>query len=412
MNKIIARAEKALHHDLCDHCLGRLFAQVESGTTNKERGRDMRIAVALELAARSEEMPPHETCWLCGDLFEQLPRFAETAASRLSEIEYDTFLIGTKVDPALQDREEQLWSEVGGETAEPIKAELNREIGKLVEARVKKEVDFTSPDVVALVDTRFGNVELNIAPLFIYGRYRKHSREIPQTRWPCRMCRGKGCKRCGGIGKMYQTSVQELIGDPLVRQFEGKDHFFHGMGREDIDARMLGTGRPFVLEIAEPRKRHLDLGEMERLANENGDGLADFSRLRWSDRHEVRQIKAATPDKVYRAEVSVQGKVNKERIDEVVESLNQARITQQTPSRVAHRRANLARERTIRELVLESMEEDKLVLRLTTESGTYVKEFVSGDEGRTVPSLAGLLGVPCQVIALDVIQIIDNVNEG
>ncbi|HPT74620.1 MAG TPA: tRNA pseudouridine(54/55) synthase Pus10, partial [Methanomassiliicoccaceae archaeon] len=165
-------------------------------------------------------------------------------------------------------------------------------------------------------------------------------------------------------------------------------------------------------EIAEPRKRHLDLGEMERLANENGDGLADFSRLRWSDRHEVRQIKAATPDKVYRAEVSVQGKVNKERIDEVVESLNQARITQQTPSRVAHRRANLARERTIRELVLESMEEDKLVLRLTTESGTYVKEFVSGDEGRTVPSLAGLLGVPCQVIALDVIQIIDNVNEG
>ena len=115
-----------------------------------------------------------------------------------------------------------------------IKAELN---GDRPSGARRGKVDFTSPDVVALVDTRFGNVELNIAPLFIYGRYRKHSREIPQTRWPCRMCRGKGCKRCGGIGKMYQTSVQELIGDPLVRQFEGKDHFFHGMGREDIDAR-------------------------------------------------------------------------------------------------------------------------------------------------------------------------------
>ena len=412
MNEIINRAEQALRHDLCDHCLGRLFAQVESGTTNKERGRNMRIAVALARGARSEELPPHETCWLCEDLFEQLPRFAEAAAEKLSEIEHDTFLIGTRVDPVLQDREEQLWSEVGGETAEPIKAELNREIGKLVEASVRKEVDFTSPDVVALVDTRFGHVELNIAPLFIYGRYRKYSREIPQTRWPCRVCRGKGCKRCNGIGKMYQNSVQECIGDPLVREAEGRDHFFHGMGREDIDARMLGTGRPFVLEIAEPRKRHLDLEAMERLANENGKGLADFSGLRWSTREEVRQIKAATPDKVYRAEVSIQGKVNKGRMDEVVESLNQARITQQTPTRVAHRRADLARERTIRELAIESLEEDKPVLRLRTESGTYVKEFVSGDGGRTVPSLAGSLGVPCQVTALDVIQIIDNANEG
>ncbi len=412
MNTIIARADQALHHDLCDHCLGRLFAQVESGTTNKERGRNMRIAVALERGARGEEISPHESCWLCEDVFEQLPRFAEAAASKLSEIEHDTFLIGTRVDPALQDREEQLWSEVGGETAEPIKAELNREIGKLVEAQIHKEVDFTSPDVVALVDTRFGHVTLNIAPLFIYGRYRKYSREIPQTRWPCRVCRGKGCERCGGIGKMYENSVQEIIGDPLMRVAEGRDHFFHGMGREDIDARMLGTGRPFVLEIAEPRKRHLDLDEMTRLANENEEGLADFSQLRWSKREEVRQIKAATPDKEYRAEVSIQGKVNKERIDEVVKSLIQARITQQTPTRVAHRRADLARERTIRDLAIESLEEDRLVLKLRTESGTYVKEFVSGDGGRTVPSLAGSLGVPCQVTALDVIQIIDNANEG
>lgn len=412
MNEIVARADRALQHDLCDHCLGRLFAQVETGTTNAERGRNMRIAVALERGARSEELAAHETCWLCEDLFEQLPRFAGAAEAKLAEVEYDTFLIGTKVDPVLQDREEQLWSEVGGETAEPLKAELNREIGKLVEAAVRKEVDFTGPDVVALVDTRFGHITLNVAPLFIYGRYRKYSREIPQTRWPCRVCRGKGCPRCGGTGKMYQNSVQEIIGDPILKAAQGTDHFFHGMGREDIDARMLGNGRPFVLEIAAPKRRHLDLAEMERLANENGKGLADCTGLRWSKREEVRQIKADTPDKVYLAEVRVRGKVNKGGMDEVVASLNQTRITQQTPTRVAHRRADLARERTVRELTVESFQEDTLVLRLRTESGTYVKEFVSGDGGRTVPSLAGSLGVPCEVVALDVIQIIDNPNEG
>ena len=413
MNDIVARADEALKaHDLCDHCLGRLFAHIETGTTNRERGRNMRVAVTLERSARSEGAPEHEMCWLCDDMFDSLPRFAEAAIEKLGAVEYDTFLIGTKVDPAVQDREEQLWAEVGGDKAEPIKAELNREIGKIVEAAVQKEVEFKSPDVVALIDTRFGHVDLDIAPIFFYGRYRKYSREIPQTRWPCRMCQGKGCKRCGDTGKMYQVSVQEILGDVMRREAEGADHFFHGMGREDIDARMLGTGRPFVIEISEPKKRALDLRRIEELANESGRGLADFSGLRKSTREEVRQIKAATPDKVYVAEIRTRGKVNKDKVNEVVQSLRQARIIQQTPTRVAHRRADLARERGIHDLQLLEFSDERLVLQLRTESGTYVKEFVSGDDGRTKPSLSGEIGVACEVTALDVVQIIDNANEG
>ena len=413
MNKLIESADQALKaHDLCNHCLGRLFAQVETGTTNQERGRNMRVAVALERSARSEEAPHHDLCWVCEEVFGSLPRFAEVAIEKLGTIEYDSFLIGTRVDPTIQDREERLWAEVGGDKAEPIKAELNREIGKIVEARTGKRAEFRTPDVVALVDTRFGHVDLDIAPIFIYGRYRKFSREIPQTRWPCRVCQGKGCKRCGGTGKMYQVSVQEVIGDVLREEAGGADHFFHGMGREDIDARMLGTGRPFVIEISEPRKRHLDLERLLPMINAKGEGLADFSGLRPSTREEVRQIKAATPDKVYLAEVRVHGKVNKEKVDEVVQSLSQARITQQTPTRVAHRRADLARDRGINELHLMEFGDERLVLRLRTESGTYVKEFVSGDNGRTVPSFSAALGVPCEVTALDVIQVIDNANEG
>lgn len=413
MNDIIERADRALKaHDLCDHCLGRLFAQVETGTTNEERGRNMRIAVALERSARSEEMPSHELCWLCEDTFDSIERFAEAAIEKLGTIEYDTFLIGTRVDPLIQDREERLWAEVGGDKAEPCKAEFNREIGKITEARTGKTVEFHSPDVVAVVDTRFAQVDLDIAPIFFYGRYRKHSREIPQTRWPCRVCQGKGCQRCGNTGKMYQISVQEVIGDIFLKEAGGADHFFHGMGREDIDARMLGNGRPFVLEISEPRKRHLDLQALTDEVNRSRPDLADFAKLRPSSREEVRQIKAATPDKVYLAEVRVHGKVNKGQIDEVVQSLSQARITQQTPTRVAHRRADLARKRAIHELQLMEFDDERFVLQLRTESGTYVKEFVSGDNGRTVPSISAALGVPCEVTALDVIQVIDNSNEG
>ena len=68
-----------------------------------------------------------------------------------------------------------------------------------------------SPDVVVHLNLEKGEVELQIASLFIRGRYRKLVRGIPQTRWPCRECHGRGCPRCEGTGRMYQESVDELI---------------------------------------------------------------------------------------------------------------------------------------------------------------------------------------------------------
>ncbi|MBN1109838.1 MAG: hypothetical protein JXA45_03665, partial [Methanomassiliicoccales archaeon] len=73
-----------------------------------------------------------------------------------------------------------------------------------------------------------------------------------------------------------------------------------------------------------------------------------------------------------------------------------------------HRRADLKRERCIVYVVLEGLQGDMMTLRLRTESGTYVKEFVHGDQGRTEPNLSEMLGVPLTVDSLDVIGIIDN----
>lgn len=127
---------------------------------------------------------------------------------------------------------------------------------------IHRPVEFKNPQVVACVDTRFADVTLSISPIFIAGRYVKYSRKIPQTIWPCNICHGKGCDHCHDHGKMYPTSVQEIIGDIAVKMSNGKKHFFHGMGREDIDARMLGEGRPFVLEISDPHIRDINLHEL------------------------------------------------------------------------------------------------------------------------------------------------------
>lgn len=54
--------------------------------------------------------------------------------------------------------------------------------------------------------------------------------------------------------KIYETSIQDIIAEPAVKIFKPVDVKFHSGGREDIDVRMLGDGRPFVLELVHPHK--------------------------------------------------------------------------------------------------------------------------------------------------------------
>jgi tRNA pseudouridine synthase 10 len=51
---------------------------------------------------------------------------------------------------------------------------------------------------------------------------------------------------------------------------------------------------------------------------------------------------------------------------------------------------------------------ERFSLRVRAESGTYIKELVSSDEGRTVPSFSSLAGVPVKVEFLDVVAILDD----
>src|SRR5207247_3866305 len=131
-------------------------------------------------------------------------------------------------------REESLWTHLGLTGPEPVKAEVNREVGKRVSERIRKESDVARPDIVAVLDTAFDHVDLQVNPLYLRGRYRKLARGVPQTRWPCRRCMGKGCARCGGTGKMYPTSVEEVIAAEVMRAAGGKGPALPGRGRSGL----------------------------------------------------------------------------------------------------------------------------------------------------------------------------------
>ena len=101
----------------------------------------------------------------------------------------------------------------------------------------------------------------------------------------------------------------------------------------------------------------------------------------------------------------------KGKINEAVNALRGRIISQRTPKRVAHRRADKIRHKKIIDIKIEDLKMNEATLIIKAESGTYIKELITGDEGRTTPSLAELAGVEMKVEKLDVIGIGDKDEE-
>ena len=410
--EILAKASSLIeltNGNICNHCLGRKFSDVVEGNGNVERGE--KIRKALELPEYDEDTK----CDICSDIFKEIDSsLLDLVCEKIDflEVEFDTFVVGCKLPKEIVEKD-ALISEKLGLDVEILKREVNREMGKLLEKNLPQEVDFDKEDVIIMADFRRMlkedvenpvQVRIQINPIFIEGRYNKLVRNIPQTKWPCRKCKGRGCEACNFTGKQYPESVEELLSQTALKYSKGYEAKFHGAGREDIDVRMLGDGRPFVLEIKEPRIRKLDLEKIEREANEAALGKTAYHNLKYTVRKRKAEIKTSSPDtyKVYRALVECEDEIREEDLDKL-QSLHT--IQQRTPIRVSHRRADKIREKEVKELSCKYINPHSFEMIIKTEGGLYIKELISSDEGRSKPSVSEVLGTQAICAELDVIEV-------
>lgn len=410
--EILAKASSLIeltNGNICNHCLGRKFSDVVEGNGNVERGE--KIRKALELPEYDEEIE----CGICSDIFKEIDSsLLDLVYEKIDflEVEFDTFVVGCKLPKEIVEKD-ALISEKLGLDVEILKREVNREMGKILEKNLPQEVDFDKEDVIIMADFRRMlkedvenpvQVRIQINPIFIEGRYNKLVRNIPQTKWPCRKCKGRGCEACNFTGKQYPESVEELLSQTALKYSKGYEAKFHGAGREDIDVRMLGDGRPFVLEIKEPRIRKLDLEKIEREANEAALGKTAYHNLKYTVRKRKAEIKTSSPDtyKVYRALVECEDEIREEDLDKL-QSLHT--IQQRTPIRVSHRRADKIREKEVKELSCKYINPHSFEMIIKTEGGLYIKELISSDEGRSKPSVSEVLGTQAICAELDVIEV-------
>jgi tRNA pseudouridine synthase 10 len=363
---------KEIAGKVCNNCLGRQFAKVSTGMTNRKRGEIIRRAIRL---------PEPPNCSVCNDLFKNLDKYADISIKKLKGIEFRTFVFGCRLPKEIIKNEENIWEEIGIEHCEPIKSEINREIGKIIEKKAKYRFKRERPDVTILFDFAKNTPSIEISSVFIAGRYKKFVRNISQSRW-----------------KKYKESVESVIGKPILKVTRADETAFHGAGREDVDARCLDW-RPFVIEIVRPKKRAVNLSKIK--AGVNKTKKVAISCLKLGTMDDVRAVKKMRPDKTY--SIVVEFEKPAENLDALKDSIGI--IMQKTPTRVLHRRADRLRKRKIKSINFKKIGRKKIVLEVRGEAGFYAKEFVTGDNGRTRPSVAEILKNPAKVISLDVTKI-------
>jgi len=412
MQRLIDLGRKILQNEsICDRCLGRAFARLGTGLSNEERGRALRTVCVM---SAGDKISRPQSCPICADYFEQVESWAESCLDLAKNIEFERYLMGSKPPESVSRAEEAFWLryDIPEGQREPFKQEFNRLVGRRF-GQLRSldgnrcDVDFHEPQVVFFIDLIESKLDFQSHSLFIYGRYKKYVRDIPQTEWPCRKCKGQGCSNCNNTGKQYLESVGELMAAPVMRAAGSPAHSLHGAGREDIDARMLGTGRPFVLEIKEPRIRRLDLMALKDEINRQSSGKVEVGELKFVKRAVVEEIKVSKAEKSYQARVSFESAITESALNQALLKLI-GPVSQQTPHRVLHRRADLTRSRRLFSATSELITVDEALIWLKCDGGLYVKELISGDGGRCTPSLSELLGVGAKVMELDVLDVRGN----
>lgn len=384
---------------ICKHCLGRKLSKTIEGTNNIERADK----VCEELDINLDDVE----CVICDNLFDKLDDdLYDKIDSKINQlgIEFETFLVGSQIPKDIQRRDEEL-SEKFDLNVETIKKEVNRLIGLGIWKRYDKEAEFERQDIVFNIDfIGEPKVRIQINPLYIEGKYNKYKRGIPQTKWPCTKCKGRGCEECNGTGKQYPESVEELISEHFLKLTKGREAKFHGAGREDIDVLMLGSGRQFVLEIKEPKIRNLDLAGIEEKINKINEGKTAYHGLKVCERPRKAEIKQSSPDayKVYNAIVKCDEAYEKNRLEEL---LKLDEINQQTPLRVLRRRTDMVRVKHVLDLSYDIIDDYTFSMKIKTEGGLYIKELISGDEGRSQPNVSEILGVNAICEQLDVLEV-------
>ena len=239
--------------------------------------------------------------------------------------------------------------------------------------------------------------------IYISGKYVKRTREFGQSAWDA---------NTSSVAETVCPYVCALFNSPVEKCL------FSASGREDMDVRMLSSGRPFVLQLSDAKNLRpiLEKNALASVSIDTGDVIV-AKGLAWADKGVMDWLHWSTEQhvKIYKCVVwSEQIFPSQDEITSILGKEKDIKILQKTPLRVLHRRTEHTREKYIHSIQLERLNAHFAMVTLHASAGAYIKEFIHGDFGRTRPAFCDILfkkPVQCDILQLDVMEVIQDEDE-
>jgi tRNA pseudouridine synthase 10 len=393
-DKIILQSKFILKEcDLCDNCLGRFFINSAHLSSGKRLGNKIRNSINSRAATK---------CYVCKNLFSNADLYVRMMQNASIGYEFSTFTVGAILKQSIIERDDRLRSKFHLRGVDGIKTAVTRELGKKFVKKTKKRIDHLSPDITFTINFRTEQCNVKTKPTFLYGRYIKDKRGLPQKGESCKDCKGKGCIFCNNHGIVSFDSVEGKISQLLYEKFETKQVKFTWIGGEDKTSLVMGDGRPFFAKLLSPKKRNV------RLVKKSNLGEIMVHALRTIDVIPNGSIRFKSKIKMW---VSTKDNISSKKLKklkqlvavpiETVPIVREALDYFTDSTKKQHKRE-------IHKLKYKKISLQSFTVEIEVDGGITIKRLVDGIPFlgfRIIPNITSLLGTQCSCEKFDVNQI-------
>ena len=377
-DKIILQSKSILKEcDLCDNCLGRFF--ISSAHLSSERMLGNKIRKLINSSAVTK-------CYICKNLFSNADLYVKTMQNASMEYEFSTFIVGAILKQSIIERDDKLRSKFHLHGVDGIKTAVTRELGKKFVKKTKKRIDHLLPDIIFTINFRTEQCDVKTKPIFLYGRYIKNKRGLPQKEESCQDCKGKGCIFCNNHGIVSFDSVEGKISQFLYEKFETNQVKFTWIGGEDKTSLVMGNGRPFFAKILSPKKRNVRLAKKSNLDEIMIRTLRKIDHIPNGSIHFKSKIKML---------VSAKNDISSNRLKKLKQLVT-------VPIEITDS-DNKHHKKTIHKLNYKKNSLQSFTVEIEADGGIPIKRFVDGFN--IIPNISSLLGTQCSCEKFDINQI-------
>ncbi|MBC8250196.1 MAG: pseudouridine synthase [Candidatus Nitrosopelagicus sp.] len=367
------------NYDLCEYCTGRIISKIVGKPQSKFLGKKY----LKKLNKFSNK------CYICKNIFDTFDNMLSNVIEKSSYFDFKTFHLGIILKPSLLERDDYIKSKFKIKGIENIKFGIAKELGKKISRRTNSTQVNTNPDLFIQTNFKDESCTLKAKPLFVYGRYNKKIRNIPQKQELCHNCSGIGCHNCEFKGLENIQSIESIISNLLITKFDCKQIKINWIGGEDQSSLVLGNGRPFFAKLLNPKKRNRVLRKISDLQNIS---LSELQKISVQPKGHVS----------FKSEVSVT--IDTEQSVSLTQ-LKKLKILENTLIQDSSKDKNNSQKR-IHKIGYKKTGKNRFILDLVVDGGVSIKFFIQKSE--TVPNISDLIKNRCKCVKFDFKNIMVN----